>query len=101
MTDSSDDKQVSKGQVPTNYREWMYYKEALMDNGFLEELENRFIYHMAEGEQPLKYAAIRGQCLELAKMIAALCPESRERSLAFTALEEAMFWANASVARNT
>ena len=101
MTNSPGEKDPNAARPTRNYVEWMYYTEVLMDNDFLTDLENRFMYHMAEGEQPLKYAAIRGQCLELAKMIAALCSESRERSIAFTHLEEAMFWANASVARNT
>jgi len=36
----------------------------------------------------------------LAKNIINYCPDSRERSLALTKLEECMFWANASIARN-
>ena len=28
------------------------------------------------------------------------CPESREKSLAFTKLEECIMWANAAIARN-
>lgn len=33
-------------------------------------------------------------------MINNLCPESREKSLAVTNLEESVMWANASIARN-
>lgn len=66
----------------------------------LAKLENQFMYHMAEGAQPLKYATIRGQCLELAQMLVALCPESEERDIAVRKLNETMFWANASVARH-
>lgn len=33
-------------------------------------------------------------------MVDELCPESRERSLAFTKIDEAVMWANASIARN-
>jgi hypothetical protein len=29
-----------------------------------------------------------------------LCPESREKSLAITNLEQAVMWANAAIARN-
>ena len=65
----------------------------------LDELNNMFTYHMAEGEQPLKYAAIRGQCLELAQLIVALCPAGKERAEAILRLNEVMFWANAAVAR--
>ena len=66
----------------------------------LARLRNMFEYHMAEGEQPLKYAAVRGQCLELAQLIVALCPESEERNKALERLNETMFWANAAVARH-
>ena len=37
---------------------------------------------------------------ELAYLIDDLCPKSREKSLAITKIEEAMMWANASIARN-
>lgn len=67
----------------------------------MTELENQFKYHMAEGEQPIQYAAIRGACLDLAKLIAAICPDSLERDVAFERLNEVMFWANASVARRS
>lgn len=63
------------------------------------ELENRFRYHVAAGEQPLKFAAIRGECLGLARLMAVLIPEGRERDIAIEKLEEAMFWANAGIAR--
>jgi len=36
----------------------------------------------------------------LAAYINENCPDSREKSLAFTKLEEAVMWANASIARN-
>jgi hypothetical protein len=40
----------------------------------------------------------------MAKMMATIientCPESREKSLAITNLEQAVMWANASIARN-
>jgi hypothetical protein len=36
----------------------------------------------------------------LAAYISEKCPESREKSLAITKIEEAVMWANASIARN-
>ena len=42
----------------------------------------------------------RDEAKKLAATILELCPESRERSVALTELETAVFWANASVARN-
>jgi hypothetical protein len=67
-----------------------------MDYG---ELEKRFTYHAPKGNQPERYERLRGQALEFAKKIDELCPESREKSLAFTALEEAIMWGNAAIAR--
>lgn len=44
---------------------------------------------------------VRGKALELAKKIYLYCPECRERSLAFTKLEEALMWANKSISVNS
>ena len=65
-----------------------------------ETIENNYTYHVPKDEQAVKYAVIREEAKELAYTINELCPESRERSLAFTKLEEAVMWANASIARN-
>jgi hypothetical protein len=64
-----------------------------------EELRLRFTYHAPKGTQPDKYITIRENALSMAFCIAGLCPESRETSLALTKLEEAVFWANAAIAR--
>jgi len=63
-------------------------------------LENNFTYHAPKEGQPEKYTQIRETAKHLAATILELCPESRERSVALTELETAVFWANASVARN-
>lgn len=65
-----------------------------------EKIENAFIYHQPKEGQPEKYEALRSKAKELAYLIDELCPDSREKSLAMTKLEEASMWANASVARN-
>lgn len=44
-------------------------------------------------------ALIRGKCFELAELIEQVVPEGREKSLALTKTEEAMFWANAGISR--
>jgi hypothetical protein len=67
----------------------------------ISDLENRFTYHAPKEGQPKKYEDIRATALELAKLIDELCPDSREKSLAITSLEESTMWANASIARNT
>jgi hypothetical protein len=58
------------------------------------------MYHTPKEGQPAKYTAIRDKAKELAEIINALCPESREKSLAITNLEECSMWANASIARH-
>lgn len=64
------------------------------------DIENNFTYHTPKGNQPLRYTEIREKGKEFANLIMADCPDSRERSLAFTKLEEAVMWANAAIARN-
>lgn len=63
-------------------------------------IENNYTYHAPKEDQPKRYEAIRGKAKELALLIEDVCPTSREKSLAFTKLEEMVMWANASIARN-
>lgn len=65
-----------------------------------EKIERAFTYHPPKGDQAERYTAIRENAKAFAFAIAELTPYSREQSLAFTALEEAVMWANASIARN-
>ena len=65
-----------------------------------KEIENNFKYHAPKEGQSEKYNALRDKAKELAYLIEELCPDSREKSLALTKLEESNMWANASVARN-
>lgn len=64
------------------------------------DLKNRFTYHAPKDNQPDRYVTIRDMARELAEQINELCPDSREKSLAVTHIEEAVFWANAAIARN-
>lgn len=64
------------------------------------DIETNFSYHAPKTGQPERYEAIRSKAKELAYIIANSCIDSREKSLAFTKLEEAVMWANASIARN-
>lgn len=68
-----------------------------MDNA---DITNRFTYHPASEEQGLKYDDLRSAGLALATLIDRSAPNSREKSLAITKLEEAIMWANAAIARN-
>lgn len=64
------------------------------------ELDHRFDFHRATPITAPAYESIRAICKEAARQILSRTPESREQSLAVTHLEEAMFWANAAVARH-
>jgi hypothetical protein len=64
------------------------------------DLMKRFTYHPSKMSQPVRYAEIRAYALNLAQLIDGLAPDSREKSLAITSLEEAVMWANAAIARN-
>ena len=64
------------------------------------DLRNRFTYHAPQGDQALRYGEIRSLAREWAQLVDSSCPDSREKSLALTKIEEAMMWANASIARN-
>lgn len=64
------------------------------------DLQKRFTYQPPKSDQPQRYVQLRAKALEFAQLINDLCPESREKSLAITNLEESVMWANASIARN-
>lgn len=65
-----------------------------------EDLFNRFKFHPADTQIRRKsHEAVRSTCLEMALKMNILLPEGREKNTFFTKLEEAMFWANASIAR--
>lgn len=63
------------------------------------ELAKRFTAHRVDAEQKMLLEAVRHVGHDLATCINDLCPENREKSLAVTKLEEAVFWANASISR--
>jgi hypothetical protein len=69
-----------------------------------DDLKNRFTYHPPknDGDNPQvpRYEQIRKVAKRVALDWAEMCPPSRELSLAITHLEEAVFWANASIARH-
>ena len=65
----------------------------------IPDLQKRFTYHPPVGDQVERYTKLRSLGLSMALLINELCPESREKSLALTKLEEVVMWANAAVAR--
>ena len=63
-----------------------------------EQLDNIFTYHKTTAEQAVKYEQLRPAGKVLAELVNKLCPESREKSLALTKIQEAVQMANASIA---
>jgi len=66
----------------------------------MAQIAKCFCYHPPVGNQVERYGQLRDAGRDLAMLIATLTPDSREQSLALTKLEEAIFYANASIARN-
>ena len=65
-----------------------------------DDLINRFTYHPPKNDQAERYEEIRRTGLYLANLVNGKTPPSREQSLALTAIEEAVMWANAAIARH-
>lgn len=63
-------------------------------------VDNNFTCHKPFGNQPEKYEAIRALAKQFANFVLLTTPTSREQSVALTKIEEAVFWANAAIARN-
>lgn len=54
------------------------------------DIERRFTYHPPKAGQPQQYEALRAGAKALALQVVDLCPDTRERALALTAIEEAV-----------
>ena len=65
-----------------------------------DAIENNFTYHAPKGDQTKRYEEIRSLAKNLALQIDKMCPDSREKYIAIERIEEAVMWANASIARN-
>ena len=64
------------------------------------QIENNFRYHEPKPGQTEMYSLLRQKAKELAYLIDDLCPDSREKALAMTKLEETVMWGNSAIARN-
>lgn len=78
----------------------MEYQAYCMSEEDFHDIENMFTYHPPLPGQNDRYETLRRLGKELATEIMVFCPKSRETSLAITKIEEAIMWANASIARN-
>jgi hypothetical protein len=65
-----------------------------------EQIRNIFTYHVPFGNQAERYRDIRDEARAFAFRLNESCPESREKSLALTNLQQAVMWANAAIAIN-
>lgn len=66
----------------------------------VDELERRIKYHRPNEQGIDLIAAMRQHALTWAKAVRRDVPGGREQSLALTKIEEALFWANAGIARD-
>jgi len=66
---------------------------------FQHELDSRFDFHPPSDVRKEKHEGVRDLIKQVATHLNYHLPEGREKQLVMTKLEEAMFWANASIAR--
>jgi hypothetical protein len=65
-----------------------------------EQINETFMYHAPKPGQSARYEWLRSSAKSMALQIARMCPNSRERSLALTHLQECVMFANAAIAIN-
>jgi len=65
-----------------------------------DRLANDYTHWPPVDDQGERYSAIRGLMHNVAVQLCQACPPSRELSVALTHLEQVVFFANASIARN-
>lgn len=94
--------EISEARIKFGNSSWRGFKqmEYPITDQQKQDLIKRFTYHAPKNDQPARYVLLRDNARELALMITTNTPPSREQSLALTHLEEAIFWANAAIARN-
>lgn len=64
------------------------------------EILRRLRYYAPAGDQTATYTAIRSLTIDYATDVAALLPESREKSEFMSLVESAQMWANKCIAVN-
>lgn len=65
------------------------------------DLQHRFKYHPPlTDEKRIDHEQVRSRIGVLALTFDKMLPDGREKALVMTKLEEAMFWANAAIARD-
>lgn len=65
-----------------------------------KDIDHRFTFHAAPNQEKIDaHTSIRQHCRRLADTVNESVPDGREKATAITKIEEAMFWANAALAR--
>lgn len=64
-----------------------------------KDIESKFTYHKLKEDNAYKLVVIREDAKRFANIINELVPESMEKRLAITKLEEVVMWANTGIAR--
>jgi hypothetical protein len=85
------------GPIPVSSREETKKLKAPGDYD-ADDLEFLFTYHSPEGDEPMRYALLRGEALLMAKKIVECCPRSPSRTVAIQRLRECVMFANAAIA---
>lgn len=70
-------------------------------SGLDDRIARDFAYHKPNRADSELIGESRDQLRRMAMYVAEITPAGREQSLAITALEEAMFWTSAAIARNS
>ncbi len=65
-----------------------------------DKIDWDFEYHAPTGDKVDQHEQVRAACKVLAKHVDGAMLDCREKSVAITHIENAMFWANAGIARN-
>ncbi len=67
----------------------------------IDQVRNHFLSNEPTKEQHFeKFQQFRETAFRVALLFEQYCPESREKSLAFTNLEQAMIWAKLAIERS-
>lgn len=64
------------------------------------EIDSRITYHPPSERAKVLHDSVRTTIGDAMERFANQLPDTRETSIVMTKLEEAMFWANAAIARN-
>ena len=63
-------------------------------------ISRNFTHHAPKPGHTERYESIRVKALHFAHIINEHCPDSKEKDMALHSLDQAVMWANASIARN-